>query len=70
MLGKGEMPLSFAIIGCGSIGQKRLKNLNPGQLAVAYDLGLGRAETMVAAGSSGCAFTDFADAGNLDFEGT
>jgi predicted dehydrogenase len=64
MLGKGEVPLSFAIIGCGLIGRKRLKSLRPGQLAVACDLDIGRAEAIIAASGSGRASTDFADALN------
>jgi predicted dehydrogenase len=64
MLGKGEVPLSFAIIGCGLIGRKRIKSLPPGQLAVACDLDIGRAETIIAASGSGRASTDFADALN------
>jgi predicted dehydrogenase len=54
----------FAIIGCGLIGQKRLKSLRPGQLAVACDLDLARAEALVSASDSGRATTDFADAVN------
>ena len=37
----------FAIIGCGLIGRKRLGSLAPGQLAVACDLDLARAEALV-----------------------
>jgi predicted dehydrogenase len=62
MLGKGEVPLSFAIIGCGLIGRKRFKSLRPGQLAVACDLDIGRAEAIIAANGSGRVSTDFADA--------
>ena len=64
MLGKGEVPLSFAIIGCGLIGRKRLRSLRAGQLAVACDLDIRRAEAIVAASGSGRASTDFADALN------
>jgi len=64
MVGKGEVPLSFAIIGCGLIGRKRIKSLPPGQLAVACDLDIGRAEVIIAASGSGRASTDFADALN------
>jgi predicted dehydrogenase len=54
----------FAIIGCGLIGQKRLKSLMPGQLAVACDLDIGRAEAIIAANGSGRATTEPADAVN------
>ena len=64
MVGEGEVPLSFAIIGCGLIGRKRIKSLPPGQLAVACDLDIGRAEVIIAASGSGRASTDFADALN------
>ena len=37
----------FAIVGCGLIGRKRLNSLAPGQLAVACDLNLARAENLV-----------------------
>ena len=37
----------FAIVGCGLIGRKRLASLAPGQLAVACDLDLSRAESLV-----------------------
>ena len=37
----------FAIVGCGLIGRKRLNSLAPGQLAVACDLNLSRAEALV-----------------------
>ena len=40
-----KMP-RFAIVGCGLIGKKRLASLAPGQLAVACDLDLGRAEAL------------------------
>ena len=39
----------FAIIGCGLIGRKRLNSLAPGQLVVACDLNLSRAEALVKA---------------------
>ncbi len=54
----------FAIIGCGLIGQKRLKSLRPDQLAVACDLDLDRAQALVSASGSGRASTDFAEAVN------
>ena len=37
----------FAIVGCGLIGRKRLNSLAAGQLAVACDLNLSRAEDLV-----------------------
>ena len=37
----------FAIVGCGLIGRKRLSSLAPGQLAVACDVNLSRAEDLV-----------------------
>ena len=40
-------PPRFAIVGCGLIGRKRLNSLAPGQLAVACDLNLSRAEDLV-----------------------
>jgi len=63
MLGKGEMPLSFAIIGCGLIGHKRLSSLKPGQLAVACDIDGSRAEALAKiAGESVRSTTNVADA--------
>ena len=46
-----------ALIGCGLIGQKRLKSLPPGTVRVACDLDLERARLM-AAQSPGCRATD------------
>jgi len=46
----------IAIIGCGLIGQKRLKNLPPGSVTVACDLNLDRARSL-AAQSPGCVAT-------------
>ena len=37
----------FAIVGCGLIGRKRMNSLAPGQLAVACDLNLSRAQSLV-----------------------
>ena len=54
----------FAIIGCGLIGRKRLKSLRPGQLTVACDVDMGRAQALVSAGGSGRASTDFVEAVN------
>jgi predicted dehydrogenase len=62
LIDKHEKWPRFAIIGCGLIGRKRLKSLRPGQLAVACDLDMGRAEAVIAASGSGRASTDFADA--------
>ena len=64
MIDKQETRPRFAIIGCGLIGRKRLKSLRSGQLAVACDLDLGRAESVVAASGSGRASTDVTDAVN------
>jgi predicted dehydrogenase len=64
LIDKHETWPRFAIIGCGLIGRKRLKSLRPGQLAVACDLDIGRAEAIIAASGSGRASTDFADAVN------
>jgi predicted dehydrogenase len=62
MLGKGEMPPSFAIIGCGLIGHKRLSSLKPGQLAVACDIDGNRAEALAKiAGESVRSTTNVAD---------
>jgi predicted dehydrogenase len=52
----------FAIIGCGLIGRKRLASLAPGQLAVACDLDLARAEALVRTAGAGRATADVADA--------
>jgi len=46
-----------ALIGCGLVGQKRLKLLPPGSVAVACDLELARARAL-AAQSPGCLATD------------
>ena len=55
----------FAIVGCGLIGKKRLASLAPGQLAVACDLDLGRAEALAkTAGEGARATTSFAEAVN------
>jgi predicted dehydrogenase len=62
LIDKHEKWPRFAIIGCGLIGRKRLKSLQPGQLVVACDLDIGRAEAVIAASGSGRASTDFADA--------
>jgi len=47
----------IALIGCGLVGQKRLKLLPPGTVAVACDLQLARARAL-AAQSLGCLATD------------
>ena len=49
-------PVRVALIGCGLIGQKRLKNLPPGSVTVACDVDLGRAKAL-AAQSPGCVAT-------------
>lgn len=43
----------FAIVGCGLIGRKRLNSLAPGQLAVACDLDLARAQALAHAAGNG-----------------
>ena len=48
---------SVALIGCGLVGQKRLKLLPPGSVTVACDLQLDRAQKL-AAQSPGCLATD------------
>lgn len=51
------MSLKIALIGCGLIGQKRLKLLPPGSVTVACDTLLDRAQKL-AAQSEGCMATD------------
>ncbi|MEI6349751.1 MAG: Gfo/Idh/MocA family oxidoreductase [Verrucomicrobiota bacterium] len=51
------MSLRIALIGCGLIGQKRLKLLPPGSVTVACDTQLDRASNL-AAQSPGCVATD------------
>ena len=55
-------PVHFAIIGCGLIGKKRLASLRPGQFAVACDLDLSRAESLVKTAGSGRATVRVEDA--------
>ena len=55
-------PVRFAIVGCGLIGKKRLASLRPGQFAVACDLDLARAETLVKTAGAGRATTSLEDA--------
>ncbi|HEX8077334.1 MAG TPA: Gfo/Idh/MocA family oxidoreductase [Chthoniobacterales bacterium] len=62
MTDKHEKSPRFAIVGCGLIGRKRLNSLEPGQLAVACDLDLKRAQTLVASAKNGRATTDVEDA--------
>jgi len=47
----------IALIGCGLVGQKRLKHLPPGSVTMACDLNLDRAAKL-ASQSKGCEFTD------------
>ncbi len=55
----------FAIVGCGLIGRKRLASLAPGQLAVACDLDLSRAEALArTAGEGARATASYGDAVN------
>jgi predicted dehydrogenase len=51
--------IGFAIIGCGLIGRKRLAALRPGQLKVACDVQLDRAESLAKSAGSGRATSDF-----------
>ncbi len=55
-------PVRFAIVGCGLIGKKRLASLKPGQFAVACDLDLARAESLVKTAGSGRATVNVEDA--------
>ena len=52
----------FAIVGCGLIGGKRLGSLGAGQLSVACDLEISRAEALVATAGHGRATADVDDA--------
>jgi predicted dehydrogenase len=52
----------FAIVGCGLIGRKRLGSLGAGQLSVACDLEISRAEALVATAGYGRATADVDDA--------
>ena len=52
----------YAIIGCGSVGLKRLNAIPKGRLAVACDTNLDRAERFVKLSASGCAMRDFRSA--------
>jgi predicted dehydrogenase len=45
--------VTFAIIGCGLVGRKRLHSLRPGQLVVTYDVEKHRAQGFVDAAGSG-----------------
>lgn len=63
-LGAMDAP-RFAIVGCGLIGRKRLASLAPGQLAVACDLDLARAEALAkTAGGGARATASYEDAVN------
>src|ERR1043165_7031455 len=59
----------IALIGCGLVGQKRLKHLPPGSVTMACDLNLDRAAKL-ASQSKGCEFTDSVErtvkSGNVD----
>jgi len=52
----------FAIVGCGLIGRKRLSTLAAGQLSVACDLEISRAEALVATAGHGRATAHLDDA--------
>ena len=56
--------MKFAIVGCGLIGKKRLAGIGAGALAVACDLDLKRAESLVQQAGCGRATADFHDAVN------
>jgi predicted dehydrogenase len=60
LTGKLETPPRFAIVGCGLIGRKRLLAVNPSQLAVACDLDLARARSLVELANNGAVTTDSA----------
>ncbi|MBV9657062.1 MAG: Gfo/Idh/MocA family oxidoreductase [Verrucomicrobia bacterium] len=51
----------FAIIGCGLIGRKRLASLAPGQLAVACDVEIARAEALAKTAGGGARATASAE---------
>jgi predicted dehydrogenase len=53
---------SFAIIGCGLVGRKRLDSLAPGQFVVACDLDKRRAQAFVDAAGSGKVMTNVDEA--------
>lgn len=61
---EGTVDMRFAIIGCGLVGQKRLACLAGHTLAVACDMDIGRARTLVQQARSGRATTCFMDAVN------
>src|SRR5262249_51238463 len=48
---------TFAIIGCGLVGRKRLDSLRPGQLVVTCDVDMRRAQAFVDAAGSGKVIT-------------
>lgn len=56
--------MKYAIVGCGLIGTKRAKALERGQLQIACDVDLKKAETLVRETGSGKALKDYADAVN------
>ena len=59
----GDPPqTTFAIVGCGLVGRKRLDSLRPGQLVVTCDLDVRRAQAFVDAAGSGKVVTKFDDA--------
>jgi len=59
----GDAPqTTFAIIGCGLVGRKRLDSLRPGQLVVACDLEVRRAQAFVDAAGSGKVITKIDEA--------
>jgi predicted dehydrogenase len=55
-------PTTFAIIGCGLVGRKRLASLRPGQLVVTCDLDKRRAQALVDIAGSGKVITKVEEA--------
>jgi predicted dehydrogenase len=53
-----DIPIRFAIAGCGAIGRKRLKALPPGSLVAACDIVRSRAIELAAAAGTQCLATD------------
>ena len=49
-----SLPVRFAIIGCGFIGEKRLANLPRGSVACVYDIDRARAERLAEKAGGGC----------------
>jgi predicted dehydrogenase len=62
MIGKGEFGSSFAIIGCGLIGRKRLCSLPSDSFVVACDSDLARAQKMIRSTPGAIATADVTEA--------